>query len=126
MTRTVFHPTHFDMCFTYEAATRMTGKAVICEESVRSCSKHFGDSLRAVVLTGSLARKEATFIGQEGCLELLGDADLFLVFEDGAELPSPGDVELLAREIEASLMLRRILCHISFGICRSDYFRKLR
>src|SRR5437867_3961265 len=54
-------------------------KAMICEETAATCAEFYGEHLRAVVLTGSLARDEATFVDDGVACALLGDADFLVV-----------------------------------------------
>ena len=63
---------------------------LIAANTVRVCSDRFGAALRAVVLTGSLARGEGTWVRQGEDRQLLGDADIFLVFHSGAPMPPEG------------------------------------
>ena len=49
----------------------------------------FQHGLRAVVLTGSLARGEGTWLHDGSRVRLAGDADFLCVFDDHAALPRP-------------------------------------
>src|ERR1041384_5894704 len=69
-----------------------TTRQRICRATSEAASRKWGTSLRAVVLTGSLARDEATFVDKGLQRTLLGDADFFLIFHDDAPLPSKSDV----------------------------------
>jgi hypothetical protein len=100
-------------------------KAVICEETVRVCLQAHGEQSRAIVLTGSLARDEATVVGIEGQWKLWGDAEFFLVFHDRATLPGAAALESLAGEIESSLLRRKVSCRIGLSAVQARYFRGL-
>ena len=57
-------------------------KAVICKEASTECEKRFGQILDAVVLAGSLARDEGTFVAKgQDRWSALGDAEFLLVFQ---------------------------------------------
>ena len=81
-----------------------SAKSAICEETVKLCTKAYGDRLGAIVLAGSLARNEGTFVQRDGHCALLGDADLFLVFRDNANMPPASEVACLGKSIEARLI----------------------
>src|ERR1035441_7202669 len=54
---------------------------VICSTMAALCREQVGSNLRALVLTGSLARDEASVQLREGEVHVLGDADFLLVVE---------------------------------------------
>jgi hypothetical protein len=101
-------------------------KAAICEGVARHANAHFPRRLRSIVLTGSLARSEATCLERTESFEILGDAEFFLVFVDKADLPCSSEIESVAREAEATLREQAIHCHVSLGAVRPRYFRRLR
>ncbi len=100
-------------------------KAIICEEAARASTARFGAALRAGVLTGSLARDEATFIDEGAHWSLLGDADFFLVFQDRAHLPSPPAIEAVKQEVERILYRKGFLASVGLAPVHGSYFRKL-
>ena len=55
-------------------------KIAICEQTQDYCLQKYGRRLRAIVLTGSLAREEATVVREAQRCHLLGDADFLLLF----------------------------------------------
>ena len=61
--------------------------AAVSEKAAELCARDYGPSLRAVVLTGSLARDEATWVRDGAGRRLLGDAEFLLVFEQRVALP---------------------------------------
>jgi hypothetical protein len=63
----------------------------------------YGESLRAVVLTGSLSRNEGTFVPRERGFNLVGDCDLLLIFNDSRELPSAQSIDGFERSAGAML-----------------------
>ncbi len=97
----------------------------ICEEVAAHCSRQWGDQLRAVVLTGSLARNEATFGTEEGHASLLGDAEFLLLFRKGASLPAAPATDALRRAIEGALLDRGLRCVVELSPLRPDFLRRL-
>src|SRR5260370_22407140 len=79
-----------------------------------------------MVLTGSLARDEATFVEEVSGWQLLGDADFFLVYEQTSRLPSDGDLVSLISAIEDSLFARGIYGQIGLGAVHPTYLRHLK
>ena len=100
-------------------------KRTICEETVRICSCRYGKSLRAIVLTGSLARDEATLIDEGMHWRLLGDAEFFLVFHDAAHLPSAADAEFEAREVKRALWGHGLIASVGLSPVDGSYFQCL-
>ncbi|MGC1809669.1 MAG: hypothetical protein WA721_06975 [Candidatus Binataceae bacterium] len=85
----------------------------------------FPDGLRSVVLTGSLARGEGTWIREDACVRLAGDADVFAIFDGRAALPSAECVTQLQNLIEDRLRREGVEAHIGLSPVRSDYLRRL-
>ncbi len=100
-------------------------KTAICQEATRISVGRYGNSLRAIVLTGSLSRNEATFIEEGVHWTLLGDADFFLVFQDEARLPSSSAIELATLEVKAALQKRGLIATVGLGPVYSSYFRNV-
>lgn len=100
-------------------------KGVIAEEVARRCRSAFGDRLRALVLTGSLARDEGTFVKDDSGCQLLGDAEFLLLLEGRAALPTRGALGALARQAEDSVQRCGLGAKISLTAGRLDYLRKL-
>lgn len=99
--------------------------AVIGEHTVRILVDHYGSDLRAIVLTGSIARNEGTFAWVEGHCKLLGDADFFVVFRDGIRPPTPSHVDGIASEIRSSLSSVGIVADIAFSPVDGAYLQGL-
>lgn len=100
-------------------------KPAICDETARICQARYGIALRAVVLSGSLSRDEATFIEEGRKWRLLGDADFFLVFENKSRLPLPRDVESAAQEIKAALHANDLIASVGLAAVERSYLRGL-
>src|SRR5258708_6716474 len=108
-----------------KASYASTTKQSICRETAEAASRQWGTALRAVVLTGSLARDEATFVDKGLQHTLLGDADFFLIFHDGAPLPTQSDVVSIRKEIEDVLRKHRLIASLSLSPARASYLRGL-
>lgn len=103
-----------------EARTR------ICAEIIRVCRGRWDSGIRALVLTGSLARNEATFVEDNGQCLLFGDTDCFWVFHDTASLPSPESAAAAMREIEKALLESGFVVQIGASCVIPSYFQQLR
>jgi hypothetical protein len=100
-------------------------RSTICEVTARLCAEKLGTRLRAIVLTGSLARDEATCVEHGEYCRVLGDAEFLPVFESAASLRSVPAIELMRQKIEDSLWRRGILCHVGLSAVHPNYFRRL-
>jgi hypothetical protein len=98
----------------------------ICRQTVRLCFEHFGNSLQSVVLTGSLARDEATFVEEEERRRLLGDAEFLLIFHARSPLPSNVALSFLRQGIEGCLARLRIVGEVHLSAAHASYLSKLR
>jgi hypothetical protein len=93
---------------------------------VRASVARYGQDLRAIILTGSVARNEGTFVREGESWRALGDAECILILHKHARFPDTPLAALLLREIEDALASRGILCHVDFSMVRSDFLRRLR
>lgn len=100
-------------------------RATVGSETARLCAERYAGQLRAVVLTGSLARDEGTWRTDGGRSRALGDAEFLLVFGDRAPLPEAADVETLAERIDSHLAARGIVCPITLSPVGATYLRRL-
>src|SRR5712692_10396544 len=77
------------------------------ERIVEAVREIVADSLKpglcSVVLTGSLARSEGTWLHEKGRERLAGDAEFIAVFGEHDQLPSGGAVAGVERAIENRL-----------------------
>jgi len=85
----------------------------------------FAKSLRAVILTGSLARNEATFVRVEKGFKLLGDCDLLLLFQDDKALPTSAEIQSFESEAGQALATAGISALVSSAAIHSEYLRNL-
>jgi predicted nucleotidyltransferase len=102
-----------------------TAKTFICEHTVRRCVTRFGDNLCAIVLSGSLARGEATFVEEGSRLRLLGDADFFAVIRNGAPSPASDEIELIEREVGLDLSEGGVMATVGLGVVSPSYLERL-
>lgn len=98
---------------------------VICEQTARIVAERYGSALRAIVLTGSLARDEGSFVKEGSRWKSLGDADFFLVFRDGTPLPSTFAVDSVGHEIRNVLEANGIAAAVGLAPVPGSYFQKL-
>ena len=61
----------------------------IREEATRYFRDRYGGDLRALILTGSMARGEETIVERDGVQRVLGDAEFLLIFHDSARRTIP-------------------------------------
>jgi len=99
--------------------------SIVCEKTARICGRHYPDRLRAVMLTGSLARNEATWVTWSEGWKLLGDVEFLLVFEPRSPLPPQPALRSLEQEIQAELGSERIAGHIQLTPVHPRFFAEL-
>lgn len=107
------------------APLRSELRTTICAAASQTCTDSLGSRLRALVLTGSLARDEATLIRGEGINTLLGDADFLVVMEPNAPHPTREELDRLEGTVERRLSESGIRAHVGFGAVSMAYFQKL-
>ena len=94
---------------------------VISAATTAACVRAFGKQLRGIVLTGSLARKEATFVPGRDGWTARGDAEFFVVFHQQCSLPEVGFMESVRREVERTLVDNGIRCPIDLSSVHPSY-----
>jgi len=99
-------------------------RETICSEIVLSCTREFGATLQAIVLTGSLARDEATAVFKRDLAFFSSDADCLLVFPATIE-PSTERLARLSTEIEKRLFTAGIEVAIGLAAVAPTYFDEL-
>jgi hypothetical protein len=100
-------------------------RVAVCRAAREVAVARCGPHLRALVLTGSLARDEATVRRGPTGATLLGDVDFLMVVHDGARLPSPRTVRSIAAEIESRLAGQALRCHVTLSAVRPRYLAAL-
>lgn len=110
---------------TSAAAVAEAAAAAICDVTRRLCLRRHAARLRGLVITGSLARSEATFRQGEGdAVSLLGDAE-FLLLCGAAGAPSVAEMDALRNAIEESLFTRGVTGHIGIAAVPVGYLGRL-
>lgn len=99
---------------------------LVVQETAERCAAQYGTRMRALVITGSAARGEATVIAEVDRSHLLGDAEFLLIFHPGSQLPSTAEVQALQGRIESALADRRIVAAVTLSASHPDYLAKLR
>ncbi len=100
-------------------------RQIICASTQTQCVRSFSTSLRAIVVTGSLARDEASFLREGSVWICSGDAEFLVVLDPSVTDPSATELSSFQKSIENDLALKGIVCSISLAPVRPDYFRKL-
>jgi hypothetical protein len=107
-----------------ELGRRETANEIV-RKTVRACEQRYGSRLRAVILTGSLARDEATVLCSDGRHRVLGDADFLLTFNRKAKLPSAAEIKSLGEEVTDSLERQGVTCTVHLAAVRPSYVARL-
>jgi hypothetical protein len=98
----------------------------VAQETASKCARHFGSALRAVVLTGSLARGEGSLSSDGTPGKLASDAEFVVILHDRAPLPNSSDAAKLSAEIESQLAADGVQCHVTLSCAHGDFLRKMR
>jgi hypothetical protein len=112
-----------------ERGSQMNSKSearrIISESLAEVVPARQGNGLRAIVLTGSLARDEATVVARDSGFELLGDADVLLVYDTGASEPDCLQMEIVLRKAEERCLQRGLRATVNANPVSLRYFQKL-
>ena len=101
-------------------------RSLICAATVQMCTTMLGSRLRAIVLTGSLARNEATFSASPSSFTFLSDADFLLVLDEGRKDPNSAELHNLEKLVEARLLEETaISVHVGLVTVYPHYFPNL-
>jgi len=100
-------------------------KSRIGETMRRECFQSLGPRLQAVVLTGSLARNEATWRLTDHGMQFLSDAEFIVIVKDGARIPSSEAVKLICGAAEEELRDQGVLCKLSLGAVHEAFLVSL-
>jgi hypothetical protein len=100
-------------------------KSAVCQRTVQLCEGQRGSGLLALLLTGSLARDEATFVREGERWKLLGDAEFLLVFDQNAVLPPSSIIDRLEQEIEHNLLQQGLSGHVELSPVHTRYLRMM-
>jgi hypothetical protein len=107
------------------AGRAIRARELISARAVELLRTVHANALQAIVLTGSLARDEATIIRHPQGLELLGDADFLVVFSAGSPMQNVAQEAALSHRIEELLLKEGLRCTVHAHAVSSQYFRNL-
>jgi hypothetical protein len=97
-------------------------KALIVTESSRLCAAAVGRKARAIVLTGSMSRGEATLKREGASWRVLGDATFLVVFDRSVPLR----LAELERDIEGTLLAQGVRCKVVVVTATAANLRNMR
>jgi len=98
----------------------------ICEHITRACLEEFAAGTRSIILTGSLARNEGTFLRSGSTLSLIGDAEFVVVLRKESRLPSGDTVAGICRRVENALAESELVARVSAAVVHDDFLRRLK
>jgi hypothetical protein len=98
-------------------------KSLIMDQTARLCTTVYKRHLRSLVLTGSIARDEGTFVSTPDGHALLGDAEFFAVFHDGHARPAAADLRLVEQRLYDRLRAEGLIARVSLTAVHARYFR---
>lgn len=104
----------------------LTIRAIIERNAVQVCERHFGTGVRALILTGSLARNEATMDVSSPTIQLYSDAEFICVLQNSLTLPNQCQAAALGGEIAEQISGNGVRCHVSLGVVHDRFLRKMR
>ena len=99
-------------------------KSVICGETVRLGLDRWGSDLLAIILTGSQARNEGTFVPRGAGWAVCGDAEFVFVFKNRGSVPARADIDRLRRDVQDALVEQRITCTIGLSAVEPSFLRR--
>jgi hypothetical protein len=107
------------------AASKESLRDLICAATVKECTRQLDGRLSAVVLTGSLARDEASFARLAEGWELYGDAEFLVVTKNGCNPPSGEHKAQIRAAIEESLAGAQMKGSVELGFVSPVFFSRL-
>jgi hypothetical protein len=99
--------------------------AQVVREAVAATVEFFGSRLKAIILTGSAARGEATVLRVQGGWEFPGDCEFILVFKPGEALVKPDRIAEIQKEISGRLLRLCIVCPVGLSPVHPTYLQRL-
>lgn len=94
-------------------------------ETCRAVEQLYGHRLRAMILTGSMARREETVVHQGDVSEVLGDSEFLLVFPRNSMVPTDEEVSEVARSVTESLRDGGIRCRVDLAAVSPSFLKRL-
>lgn len=107
-----------------QSATRQAALNTIDVALVHGCVTAIGAGLRAVILTGSVARGEASLVGAEDRWTMLGDVEGVVILDDAQPLLSGPEIVRLCEQVRQELAVQGIDTEISLAVVHGDFLRK--
>lgn len=107
------------------ASRDVEAKFRVSDTMLRWCLLGLEARLQALILTGSLARDEATWQPTENGIHFLSDAEFIVIVKDKAEIPSPELVTLVCSGAEEELRNKGVRCKLSFGAVHEAFLSRL-
>ena len=107
------------------ASRDIEAKFRVSDTMLRWCLLGLGARLKALILTGSLARDEATWQQTAQGIHFLSDAEFIVIVKDKAEIPSPELVTLVCSGAEEELRNKGVFCKLSFGAVHEAFLSRL-
>ena len=98
-------------------------RQMICDETADICATLGG--LKAIILTGSMARDEASVATDHEMSSVLGDAEFLLVFAKAIRVPSVHDVENLAKIVESRLIRSNVKCRVCLSPVSTTFLEEM-
>ena len=106
-------------------ATRRQVAETVAACVAELCSREFGRRLRALVLTGSFARDEASICAGPTGYRVLGDAEFLVVFRRSARLPGAGRMSEFAHAASEALAAKGVACAVHLAAVHPAYLQRL-
>lgn len=100
-------------------------KVRVCETVAQLGQERYGSALVALVLTGSLARDEATFLPNHQGWALAGDAEFLAIFGGNAPIPDRTEAKRFGRLASSLLHEHGLSGELSLAPVRPDFLRRL-
>lgn len=101
-------------------------RQAVAEKTAELCLRKYSGNVLGLVLTGSLARDEATWAPDGAGWKLLGDAEFLLALRPEFAEPPRAAVDALAKEIQSALRREGIAAYVQLAPVYPRYFRDLR
>jgi hypothetical protein len=100
-------------------------RQMICDQVVDACASLPG--LNAIILTGSMARDEASIANHGGGMTVVrGDAEFLLVFRAGTRVPAVSAAERIAKFVEERLAGHNLRCRVGLSPVSTLFLEQMR
>ncbi len=117
-------------CYRHEIQDELVARRIevvqkICEVVSAECKTAFGNRVISLIVTGSVARAEATIVNSGDGWKLLGDAEFLIVVQQTARSLDVRCTDSVKRESERKLRRQGIEVSIDLAVVEVSYFKKL-